>query len=277
MWGDVNDQKNAPAIFQEMNARAVAALNEDKTVIYDATNLRADKRKATLQEIKRLVKGTLYAHCIVVLCSIEECKARQRKRDRKVPDEVIDRMVRQFQMPWHNEGWNEITTVECGPLYDLDAEFAKLNIPHDNPHHTLNIDEHCRAAKSKLFEMWHKMSVISYPDEVFKLAALGHDIGKGRTKDFHNAQGQPTEVAHYYDHQNVGAYLWLNSTVAHDIGVVSDYYSYLTGLLIQWHMQPYFLKEETEEETIKWFVKKGFTAEFGKAIWLLHLADRAAH
>jgi hypothetical protein len=42
-------------------------------------------------------------------------------------------------------------------------------------------------------------------------------------------------------------------------------------------MQPYFLKEETEEETVKWFTKKGFDETLGRSIWLLHLADKEAH
>jgi predicted kinase len=278
MWGDVNDQKNAPVIFQEMNKRAVAALNKHKTVIYDATNLRADKRKATLQEITRAVKpacSDFQAWCYIVVCSITECKRRQFDRERVVPDEVIDRMARNFQMPWYNEGWDYIGILETGPMQDLTKEHRRaLETPHDNPHHTMSIGAHCAAACAEMRKLLHERKEFSGYAEILIEAAYQHDIGKRKTKSFINSKGITTDVAHYYSHESVSAYLWLSGDQS-SCWNLSDRLA--IGLLIQWHMQPYFLKEETEEETIKWFAKKGFDETLGRSIWLLHEADLAAH
>ena len=44
-------------------------------------------------------------------------------------------------------------------------------------------------------------------------AALIHDIGKPYTKDFHDAQGNPTPEAHFYQHQCVGAWMSYGFTI----------------------------------------------------------------
>lgn len=38
------------------------------------------------------------------------------------------------------------------------------------------------------------------------MAARFHDVCKYKCKVFHNAKGEPTEEAHYYNHENVSAY-----------------------------------------------------------------------
>ena len=94
LWGDANDQQNPLEVFETMFRRSVAALKEGKDVVYDATNLVAKTRKATLARVREATKGTyVYAVAVFVACSISECKRRQTERDRQVPDEVIDRMV----------------------------------------------------------------------------------------------------------------------------------------------------------------------------------------
>ena len=281
MWGDVNEQKNAPAIFTEMNKRAAAALNERKTVIYDATNLRADKRKATLQEITRAVKpncSDFQAWCYIVVCSITECKKRQFYRDRVVPDEVIDRMVCNFQIPWYNEGWDYIGILETGPTQDLSGEHRRaLETLHDNPHHTMSIGAHCRATCAEMRKLLHEHKEFSVYADILIEAAYQHDIGKCRTKSFVNSKGITTDVAHYYNHENVGAFLWLSSYQSSNWNL-SDRLA--IGLLIQWHMQPYFLYDKNGDYRAnfkKWCDKKGFDTMFYESICLLHEADKAAH
>ena len=280
LWGDEEDQQNPGEVFNAMNNRAVAALNEGYSVIYDATNLNSKKRKATLAEIIRRVnpaKSDFTATCYVVTCSITECKQRQNLRSRKVPDEVIDRMARQFQTPNYGEGWDKIFIIPNGKNQDLDKEMARLReTPHDNPHHsTGSIAEHCVRALSNIKEL---ATAEHLPEPYIKLledAAYYHDIGKRKTKVFHDKEGNPTDIAHYYGHDNMSAYLWLSGDKWQEKW--NDKCTIEIANLIQWHMITYFLTDKSKEGLVAWCEKKGFSHLFARGLWVLHEADRRAH
>lgn len=277
LWGDANDQQNPAAVFDEMYARTVAALKADKTVIYDATNLVAKTRKNTLTKLRRELRteaGEFEAHLVFVSCSISECKRRQQERDRKVPDEVIDRMARQFQAPWYNEGWDVITRVEGGRPQNIAKEHDRLiNESHDNYHHEYSIGLHCTLCASKMKQLLIDKSMNTMYKLALIEAAYQHDIGKKKTKAFVNSKGEPDDQAHYYNHDNVGAYLWLSGNEAQ---YWNEGMFFFIGLLIQWHMQPYFVGDD-EVEFGKWCERRGFYGEVAECLWLLHEADKAAH
>jgi CRISPR/Cas system-associated endonuclease Cas3-HD len=99
-------------------------------------------------------------------------------------------------------------------------------------------------------------------------AALLHDIGKEFTKSFINSKGEKTDIAHYYNHNNVSAYLSLiynNVFPSLDILEISNY--------IQWHMQPFFLTTQKSQEK---FIKL-VGQEFWENLLLIHKADLTAH
>lgn len=263
-----------------MLQRSIAALKEGYDVIYDATNLVAKTRQSTLEAIRKEVECKTAATFIA--CSISECKRRQSGRDRKVPDEVIDRMVRKFETPWYNEGWDQIIVISGGKLQNIDKEhWRMLGESHDNPHHTATLEMHCANCESNMREYLATPACEMYFAEPYALAlieaAYQHDLGKHKTKDFHDTKGNPTDVAHYYSHNNVGAYLWLSGDKR---GAWDEWYFLLIGLLIQWHMQPFFLRDSNghyQENFLKWCEKKGFGKRFYDAVCLLHEADLAAH
>ena len=275
LWGDANDQQQPNSVFGEMFKRTVAALNAGKDVIYDATNLVAKTRASTLAQIREHINRPIFAECAVVLCSIKECKRRQNDRDRKVPDEVIDRMVRQFQTPWYNEGWDYITTLNSGPKQDLRKEHGRMaETTHDNPHHTsANINAHCLLAVAAFNAEMTDATPLDGTTTILREAIYQHDVGKRKTKMFHDTKGRPTEIAHYYSHDNMGAYLWLTSN---EIDRWNEYDFLLIAALIQWHMQPYFL-DQNKAKLDEWCVRKKFGIPFSDWIWTIHQADKAAH
>ena len=275
LWGDANDQQQPSSVFGEMFKRAVAALNADKDVVYDATNLVAKTRASTLANIREHVNRPIFAECAVVLCSIKECKRRQNDRDRKVPDEVIDRMVRQFQTPWYNEGWDYITTLNAGPKQDLRKEHNRMaETTHDNPHHTsANLNAHCLGAVAAFNAEITDATPLDGTTTILREAIYQHDVGKRKTKVFHDTKGRPTEIAHYYSHDNMGAYLWLTSN---EIDRWNEYDFLLIAALIQWHMQPYFLDQD-KTKLDEWCIRKKFGIPFSDWIWTIHQVDKAAH
>lgn len=272
LWGSEEDQRNPAKVFELMFKRTVDLLKEDIDVIYDATNLVAKRRKALINQVSKAVPDTRFV-AVFFACTIEECKARQHQRDRKVPDEVIDRMVQQFETPWYNEGWDKICVISRGPLYDVDEELIKLvDLPHDNPHHERSVGQHCIITGTNMIQMLLEEEWVLDGDEMGVVAATYHDIGKGYTKSFRNRKGETTNIAHYYNHNNVGAYMWLSGNGRLAFDWENDFL--FIGVLIQWHMQPYFLKDQTLEE---WCRKKGFDEMIAYWLGLIHKADKSAH
>ena len=267
LYGDESILGSAGEVFQVLEERLISYIeaNPNATAIYDATNLTATTRKGLIGRLDK-TRAVCYFECHFIACRISECKRRQFIRDRKVPEEVIERMVRQFQAPYYTEGWDVIKIIEGGRLYNIIDEYDDCwDVPHDNPHHELTIGQHMGRAWRIVANDGADMPVI--------LATRYHDIGKPHTKSFTNRKGEPTEIAHYYSHENVGSYMWLCSDhVFHEEADVI-----LIGAFIQWHMMPYFIKEDTKEELLSWCSKHGFSKRFAEQLWVIHEADQSAH
>lgn len=279
LWGDANDQQNPSQVFDEMFIRTVAAMKKGMNVIYDATNLVAKTRKATLTRLRQTLNQDFIAVADVIVCSLSECKRRQGERDRKVPDEVIDRMVRQFQTPWYNEGWDTINIISCGKQQNIDREhWRMLGESHDNHHHSRTLEMHCVAVAGEVRDkLKDKIEFSDYSKRMMIEAGFQHDLGKHKTKAFKDSRGNPTDEAHYYSHDNVGAYLWLSGDKQNEW--TKEGFLFI-AVLIQWHMQPYFLRDKDGDYTIKfkeWCDKRGFDHMFYESVCILHEADMAAH
>ena len=284
LWSDASNQSNPHLVFETMMERAISALNNHQDVIYDATNITAKVRKNTLARVLAGLNKdiSIHATCTLITCSISECKRRQGDRERKVPNEVIDRMARQFETPWYNEGWDSIYIYQNGKKQDVTKEHQRMTgEPHDNPHHTATLERHCLNCMMNMREILNKGgqdSTLTHRKFVMlETAAYNHDLGKHKTKAFVNSKGDPSKEAHYYSHNNVGAYLWLSGHEKIDWTI--DEFLYI-GLLIQWHMQPFFVRDENgdcRQNFEKWCEKKGFDELFCEQIMMLHQADLEAH
>lgn len=248
LWGDESIQGDNNEVFSIMQDKAIKELNNGLNVIYDATNMTRKDRSYIISLCPKFVQ--IEAH--IVWTPIETCIQRDAIRNRTVGKEVIDRMLKKFQAPYYDEGLDEIKIILPNKFnqskYTRDC-VAKMAIPHDNPHHTLDIYQHCETAceyacgKNYEFEL--------------EVAALLHDVGKPYVKAFVDRKGNPSEVAHFYQHQCTGSYMsygfpdttpfvaWLISTHM-DPFLNTKYY----------HKLPPYLKEKVD---------------------LLHEADLAAH
>lgn len=247
LYGDESTQGNPSEVFSLMQSRAIEALNNGTTVVYDATNITRKDRANIIATCPKFVK--IEAH--VIWAPIEKCIERDAARERTVGKAVIDKMLKRFQPPFYDEGFDDIKIVLPdwfnGNKYENKC-MDNMKISHDNPHHTLNIVDHCMSAA--LYTINKKLSMD------IKVAALYHDIGKPYVKAFVDSKGNACDTAHYYQHQCVGSWmaygLEVDPFVVWLIGVHMDpflntkYYNKL----------PVFLKEQVD---------------------LLHEADLAAH
>ena len=230
-YGNASCQDNNGMIFNVMLQRTIKALKEGKNVIYDATNVARKKRSGFLKSIPSNLK--VNKKCIIVWARIDTCIERDLKRSRSVGEKVIRTILKRFQTPWFDEGWDDIHIVVNGDEEEYYNYWNfDLNIPHDNPHHPNTIEEHTHNVLKEVEKLERHLDEYDY--NCLLQAALWHDVGKIYTKSFKNSKGEITEIAHYYDHQNVSAYLYLGRAILpEDIKLRISY-------LINMHMEPLF-------------------------------------
>lgn len=288
LYGDENDQSHNGEVFNELHRRIKEHLRAGGNVIYDATNLNMKRRMTFLQELKKI---PCIKKAVVVLCPYNDAIIRNASRKRQVPADVIKKHIKQFQIPMKFEGWDSIDFVNsasygCG--YKLTELMRECEIPHDNPHHSLNIVDHMRQCEEEAIKRREEADVIVVT------AARYHDIGKSFCKEFKNNKGESCEVAHYYNHHNASAYLFLCSIVSFFYdrleertkskgelsesltkwSIENSFWEVISEMtfLINYHMDP-FLKSE---KTYKKF-EELIGEERSKRLKILHECDLAAH
>ena len=206
-----NERYNGNTVFCTAYDRIKLAMLEGKNIIFDATNINRKKRKHLLDLIKpenflALAKTNhIYSYVAVLIAtSYEKCLQNNLCRRRVVPEEVIKRMMINFEVPIYNEGWDKIEVVrlfkDWAP-WGYNDYFSycsdNTNIPHDcEPWHTGTIVEHIDAVWSEMLK----------ENEVkgFRILGLFHDIGKPYVKAYNPKKGRCT----YYNHGNVSAYIY---------------------------------------------------------------------
>lgn len=101
LTGDVNAQDKNTDVFAVLHERVKDDLSNRISCVYDATNMSMKRRKAFLDEIK---KYDCHKTCVLFVIPVEVCKERNNNRERKVPDEVFDKMIKSFWVPMKYEG-----------------------------------------------------------------------------------------------------------------------------------------------------------------------------
>ena len=251
LYGDENIQGNPEEVFSILQKRTIEFLRDGENVIYDATNVTRKNRASIIGVCPKFVK----IECHIIWAPIEECIKRDSNRERTVGKEIIDKMLKRFQAPYYDEGIDEIKVIKPDD-WDWDERnyihkcFEDMQVSHDNSHHTLNIIDHCWETYGYFFN-----NDIKNEDLLF--AALRHDIGKPYVKTFTDAKGNLSDVAHYYQHQCVGAWM------AYGFDLSTPY----SVWLISTHMDPFL--NTKYYNNLPSFLKKD--------IDLLHKADLEAH
>lgn len=261
---NMHNPRQSGIIFDIMHKRIKKDMDNGKDIVYDATNMSRKNRVAYLETIKSYTDYKKI--CYLFIVPIDVCKERNSHREgyAKVPDEVYDKMLCNFQTPMMEEGWDEIVPI----LYDKDFEldFGDLDkFNQDNHNHALTLGKHMTAATKYLED--------NGADEVLIEAAKWHDIGKFYTKKFENYKGEPTTEAHFYNHENYGAYVYLliwlkNQNIPFEKALE-------VSQIINWHMAPYIRWGKSTKAYNN--DRKLVTEEFINRVNLFHAADEYAH
>lgn len=105
---DVNEQGRNKEIFDILHSLIRTDLYNGEDVVYDATNLDRGKRMEFLKSLDLLPCRKV---CIFMNQTLGICKTLNAKRERVVPEDVIERMSRMVNVPLMTEGWDEIREV----------------------------------------------------------------------------------------------------------------------------------------------------------------------
>lgn len=233
LYGDDAIQGNPKEVFNLMRERTINALAAGTSVIYDATNLTRKSRASILQSIqeninKGKISNNLTKKCHIIWNTIENCVYLDGQRDGTVGEEVILNMVRGFQTPTMEEGFDDIKIMQQG-AYELPLLMAALSkvSHHDRHHGNSTVLDHSLA----IIRLIGIMPILS----MAKLVALAvvHDLGKIWTQSF----DEEKQVTHFYGHENVSAYviLGLSTLDMFDTSTSKLHMSFLANN----HMQPF--------------------------------------
>jgi hypothetical protein len=211
-----------------------------------------------------------YKACVVMAVPFDVCIARDEERPRSVGPAVMEKMRKNFQMPYYNEGWDHIEVyypkdcemVDSAYHYEMEVGFNQRN-----SHHSLTVGDHEEKARAIAVEKGF--------GHIVSLASAFHDCGKIWCQHF--KEGDPE--AHYYGHECVSAYQYLTMETAEMIYAVGNKVQVITiAALITWHMVPYPMPDECPYDSLKeWGRAKGFDEQFIEHLWQLHQCDVGAH
>ncbi len=275
-FGDINDQSKNNLVFETLHRRVKEDLIAGKNVIYDATNLSRKRRIHFLSnELQNIPCKKV---CVLFATPYEICLKNNENRERKVPEEVLERMYKNYEAPWYSEGFDEIQIV----WWDYKKEGMEFNVfhalnewwgnDHCNPHHTKTIGEHMFTAYSHYIHGYY-IKKDNDIDLLVGAAVLLHDCGKEFTKSYINSRGEKSDVAHFYSHHNVGSYMSL--FYFKDDYEMTDEDILHASLLINLHMRPFLAWKDSDKAKEK--DRKLFGDTIITEIEVIHQCDLAAH
>ena len=275
IYGDAGCQDDPAKVFEILHERIIKCLKEkeDVVAIYDATNLSAKRRRSFLTSIRFIACRRA---CVVFPMSLDELLARVPLRDRKVPEEVLIKQIKNFQCPQKCEGWDDIVIEFQGEGYnDVELMEKCKNFDQHSKHHSLTLYEHMKkTAEIASTDGFVKFDVNDpeVVNDAYKLlvAAYFHDIGKLITQEF-DKNGE----AHYRNHHYASAYMWLcmkgtKKLLADKKLTQQDLLD--VAFLIQNHMEFYF-----RDKRGMYHLRCDTTPTLYESLKVLHAADVMAH
>lgn len=108
LTGKAEDQTQNGRVFGIAKARVASFLAQNKNVIIDATSLSRKDRRDWINTGKAK-NAELRAYFVNV--SASQAKTQNAKRDRKVPEWVIDRQLTKLTAPTESEGFDKVVTL----------------------------------------------------------------------------------------------------------------------------------------------------------------------
>ena len=254
LFGDENVQADKDKIFNIMRERTIQAAKHGFHIIYDATNTVSKRRCSKLGRILPYLGENYQTKAVVIACEPHLCKRRDSERERHAGEESINKFFRAFEIPFHEEGFQEIQIIPTSDVTPMNGAVLKKmmdNFDQENPHHNETIGHHCDTVLEQFVSL-------GYEEDWQKLAAAYHDVGKLWTKSKKVSIEDGTEIAHYYNHENIGAYMLLvyGADIKKQANLTDK--EWLDVLfLINYHMKPHnWQSTKSKEKALQRFGKE---------------------
>lgn len=264
----VEDQTHNDEVFKILHRRIKDCVESNENFVIDATNISVKNRRGLLNSINKKGKDLYNIIAYVMTTPIKMCKERNSSRDRVVPEDVIDRQVKRFEIPTYEEGFDKIILDNWGRRDTLQAKtvFQDLHYLPDfsytwnqkaeeipsiqcclkimdgfnqkNSHHLYDLGTHCRMCYREMKKHTNNAPLL--------IASLVHDIGKKYTQELkEDGSGE----CRYYSHHNVGAYVFLQNLDTLGFNKIEDIVDCL--FYINFHMAPFFWNNKSIEKAKK--------------------------
>ena len=248
LLGDENDQSNNELIFNTMHRDLIFHLMQGKNCIFDATNINRKDRKRALDKVRHLaIKKIAY----FIDTNFRECIDRDANRERSVGSHVIEKFIRRFEFPQKFEGFDDIV-IHSQRYNDMNSNFNRekeqfyleemKHFDQLNPHHIHTLGEHCANLATQI-------KLTSQEARIMHEAGWWHDIGKLYTQKIDDKG-----VAHYYNHDNIGAYIIAcNTDILWNAKKWDDVYEVI--FFINYHMRAHndFTSEKAQKKYTELF------------------------
>ena len=228
------DQGHNAEVFNIFHERIRKALKNKQNVIADATNITMKSRRIILTNVRSFDVEKI---CYVLPKAFEDCIADNKNCLHPVPIGILNKQLREFQIPFKKEGWDQIIVKKFpngADLYKISCEMGKFD--QKTPYHNKKLGLHCSYT-------WELFGAFNYPS-YYGWAALYHDIGKLYTQSF-----DKDGIAHYYGHAEVSSYLIL-SYLQSRFNPLTDDQLLDICFLINYHMLPF--DWETDKTRQRW-------------------------
>lgn len=105
LLNDIKDQSKNKEVFDIMKERTKRSLSNGHITIYEATNISSKRRRALLKEMKKYYSKAI---CLFKYKNLIDCIIDNDTRSKRVPDEVIERMYKNIEIPHKCEGFDEV-------------------------------------------------------------------------------------------------------------------------------------------------------------------------
>lgn len=243
---DQNPDWDNEKVFKLLHSQMKELVSGGKNIVLDNTNTTIKMRATVFQNLKGIdcqiiaqVLATPYQSCV------ERLKKRNQLGGRQVPLEALRSYYEGYQIPFKEEGFDDIVIANFDKDYSSNKNFTisskMIEFDQRNSHHKFDLNEHCWQIVKLYFDT-------NYNDFVMREAARFHDIGKVFTQTFK----ENDENAHYYNHHNVGAYYMLeNYSAINDCGYPRENFILDVLFYINYHMLPFFWNTDKLKE--KWY------------------------
>lgn len=231
MYGNRKDQSHNDKIWSQLYTDLRESLKRGENCVLDATNCSVKSRLKAIEAIKNV---DCHKIALIFSTSADLCFVRnkQREEEKRVPDDVVYKFIRGFEIPLPWEGWDEIYfwgyDKDFSPKYDKNNRDSILsmckNFSQKTPHHSYTLKKHLEQVAAQFPDG---------EDRILRSAAFCHDIGK-KIAEWAWTEKEEEGVRHYYNHDKISCYYMLSHLEAFECNTWDEILEVLW--LINYHM-----------------------------------------